>query len=76
MGIKWSNVVAFALFLLAAVLAIAHQGEIGAALNTIGRIGPGHSVEEQTIGLGVLGVCLAALVAVVRLICDHDRKGR
>jgi len=62
------------LVIFAAVLAIGHRREITAALDSIGHIGPGHSVEEQTLGLGVLGVCLVSLVAVVRLLTDRNRR--
>ncbi len=74
MQMKWSNVVAFGFVILALVLLVTHLQEITAALDAIGQIGPGHTLEEKTLGLGVLGVCLVALVAAVRIICHRERK--
>lgn len=72
--IKWSNVAAFALVVLALALVLSHLPEIKAVLDSVGHIGPGHTLEEKTLGLGVLGVCLVALVAAVRIICNRERK--
>lgn len=71
--IKWSNVAAFALLVLALTLLLWHLPQIKAVIDTIGHIGPGHALEKKTLGLGVLGICLVALVAAVRIICDRGR---
>ena len=76
MEIKWSNVVAFGLFVLALFLVLTHLNEISAATNAIRHIGPGHTLEDKTLGLGVLGVCLVALVAIVRILCERGKNDK
>ena len=74
MEIKWPNVVAMGLAILAVVLAVRHQPAIHATLATVGDIGPGFSPEEQTRGLVVLGVILVSGVAIVRLLIEANRR--
>ena len=74
MVIKWSNIVALVLLLGAAALAIKHGGQIGAFLVTMQNIGPGHSVEEQTIGLIAFGLILVGILAAVKLFQNHNDK--
>ncbi len=73
MEIKWPNVVAFGLLILAAGLAVRHGPNVGVALTAIGDIGPGHTPEEKFIGFAVLGVILVCLVALVRLVLDNHK---
>lgn len=74
MEIKWPNVVAFALAILSIVLAVWHRQALRAAVTGIGHIGPGHSMEDKTLGLWVLGVILVSLVAIVRLVISSNRS--
>ncbi len=77
MEIKWPNVVALGLVVLSVVLAVRNHRELAAAIGTIAEIGPGHTAEEKTVGLCVLGVILVSLVAVVRLALQgNERKDR
>lgn len=49
------------------------DGKVGLA--SVTDIGPGHTVEEQTIGLIVVGLIGVVLVAVVRILTSYvDRK--
>ncbi len=75
MQIKWSNVVALGLVILAVVLAMSNATSVSAVLSSIRNIGPRHSVEDKTLGLCVLGVLCVTGVAIVRLITTNwERK--
>ena len=74
MEIKWSNIAALALMVVALALVLGHLHEIKAVLSSVSHVGPGHSLDEKTLGLAVLGVCLVALVAAVRIICERTRR--
>ncbi len=77
MEIKWPNVVALGLVVLSVVLAVRNHRELGAAIGSITKIGLGHTPEDKTLGLCVLGVILVSLVAVVRLVLQgNERKDR
>ena len=75
MEIKWPNVVALSLVMSSVVLAVWHHRELVAAVGSISEIGPGHTAEEKTLGLCVLGVILVSLVAVVRLVLHGNQRG-
>lgn len=74
MTIKWSNLLAFALAILAVVLTVRHGGDLRATVSTIGQLGPRYTIEEKTLGFCVLGVILVSLVAIVRLVLSNDRR--
>ncbi|MBI3852688.1 MAG: hypothetical protein HY298_20735 [Verrucomicrobia bacterium] len=73
MKINWNNVFAACLGLAAIVLFLRHRHEVSAFLATVKRIGPGHSPEDMTLGLIVIGICGAVLVAIVRLLTQNRR---
>jgi hypothetical protein len=60
------------LFLLAIVIALSNAHNIAAVLSSMADIGPGHTTDEKTIGLLVLGFCGVLIVAVVRILCAHS----
>ncbi len=77
MEIKWPNVLALGLVVMSVVLAVRNHRELAAAIGSIAEIGPGHTAEEKTLGLCVLGVILVSLVAVVRLVLQgNERKDK
>ncbi len=71
---KWNNVAALALFILAVVLLIKYGSAIGLVLASVKSIGPGNTTEDKTLGLVTLGVLGACFVAVVRLLVSNNRK--
>ena len=73
MNIRWSNVAAFALLLLALVIGIKMRREIAALFSTMPNIGPGHTPEEQVIGLIAASLILVAIVAMVRILANGRR---
>ncbi len=74
MQLKWPNLFGFALALFAAVLAVRFHREVSITVGSISAIGPGHTLEEKTLGLAVLGLILVVLVAVVRIVCRNNGK--
>lgn len=73
MRIHWHNVVI--VFLAGTVLVLLVRGcsPLSAVVNDVPHIGPGHSWEEKTVGLIVLGFIGLCLVAIVRLL-THNGK--
>ena len=74
MEIKWANVAALGLVILSVVLAVRNRDELQATLGMILQVGPGHTPEEQVLGLCVLGVLCVAGVVIVRLILEANRR--
>ena len=68
MHLHWNNIIAFALALTALVLLFQFRGPTTAFLASMPNIGPGHTIEEKTIGLIAFGVTAALLVAVLRIL--------
>ncbi len=72
--IKWNNILALALAILVVVLLIRHGPALAVALASMQAIGPGNSAEDKTLGLITLGIVGVCLVAIVRLVVRNDRK--
>ena len=65
--IKWTNLIAFALALFALVIVLTMPRTIVSFLATMKNIGPGHTPEEQTLGLIAFGLLLVTIVALARI---------
>lgn len=76
MQIKWRNVFALALLVTAIVVAIKSARQIAAALSALGEIGPGHSPEDKMVGLIVLGLLGAIIVALARILSRNDASAK
>ena len=74
MSIKWSNVVAFALLFLGFIIFIKMGPQIGEFFSNLWRIGPGHSPEDQTMGLVAAGLICVVIVAVVKIVLNSGGK--
>lgn len=68
MRVQWPNVFVLLLAVFALVLLVSNRFELTSILATVRDIGPGHTPEEQTLGLMTLGLALVSLVAIVRLL--------
>lgn len=75
MQIRWHNIFALILFVVAVVLFIANREQIVGFLVSMKDIGPGHSPGQQTIGLIAFGLTLVSLLAALRIVLQ-DRSGR
>ncbi len=75
MNIRWNNIAILLLTILIAFLLLRYGGLIGNVVNHIERIGPGHSTDEQTLGLLALGLIGVALVAIIRLLTNSRASG-
>jgi hypothetical protein len=67
------RIVAGVLLLGAVLIGIAHRGQITTFLSTMANIGPGHTREDQTVGLIAVGLICVAIVAVVRILANDNR---
>jgi len=75
MRILWHNVVALLLAIIGITLLIRNGTEIRSFLSTTRQIGPGHSPDEQVMGLIAFGLVLVAFLAVLKIIIERNRKG-
>jgi len=73
MTIKWTNIIALALLLMALVVIFKAPSEIGAFLGTVRYIGSGQPHNEM-MGLLVFGLVLVLIVAVAKIVIDSNRK--
>ena len=72
MEIRWNNVVAAALLLIAVLVFVNHPGAIGSFLTGMTSIG--RSPDDTIRGLLAAGFCGVVLVAVVKLLTHNERK--
>jgi len=74
MEIKWNNVIAFGMALAALAIVMTHGQEMAAFLHAMKDVGPGHTPEEQVVGLIACGLIFVFVVALVRIL-TNDRGG-
>lgn len=74
MQIRWNNVIAAALVLIAVVIFLRNPGAIGAFIGSMQAVGPGHSSDEVTRGLLAVGFVGVLIVAVVKLTTQSRSK--
>jgi uncharacterized membrane protein YidH (DUF202 family) len=76
MEIKWRNLIALALTLIALAVIVKAPGEMGAFLASMQNVGPDHTPQEQTMGLLAYGLVLLAVVAVVKIVTQNNDKDK
>ena len=72
MNIK--SIAAMILVVIIIALAANYLPQITAALTAIHRIGPGHSMDDKVTGLIAIGFLGAILVAIVRILNNHNSQ--
>jgi len=72
--VRWRNVIALALVIIGGVLLSLSGPEIAVFLSTMNDIGPGHSDQEQTMGLFAFGMLILCIVSVVKILAQSNRK--
>jgi len=73
MQIRWNNIIALILLVIALVLAVNFLPSLIAFLGSMKDIGPGHTTDEKTVGLIAFGLVGILLVAVVKVL-THGSK--
>ena len=73
MEIRWNNIIAFILLLIALVLLAKCLPEITAFVTSMKHIGPGHSKDDQVFGLIAFSLCGILLVAIVRILSNNSK---
>ena len=68
MRIEWPNIFALVLAIVILTMLIKHHSPLALTLSDVAHIGPGHSQDEKTMGLLVLGVVGACLVALAKIL--------
>lgn len=74
MTIRWANVVAVALAILALVVGLRERHQIAELFSAFTDIGSHPSPEERTWALAALGLVLVSLVAIVRILVSGRRS--
>ena len=75
MKLRWHNIAILFLAVFLGFVLLRHGREVGGMVDHIGHIGPGHSPDEQTLGLLSLGIICVAIVAIVRLLTNNRPPG-
>ncbi|MCG3148171.1 MAG: hypothetical protein PCFJNLEI_01614 [Verrucomicrobiae bacterium] len=73
MQIQWRNIIALILVIIVLVLLASNGPQIAGALTGLKQIGPGHTTDEKTIGLFVLGLIGLVLVAIVKILTTQGK---
>jgi len=73
MQIKWTNLIALCLVAFCTILLVKNAAAVGTVIGAIRGIGPGHDADDRVVGLVVLGVLLATLVMLARILTQKDR---
>ena len=68
MEIKWNNVVVIALLVFALSVIFAAPERLRAFFGAMGNVSPGHSPEEQVMGLMSFGLVLASILAIAIIV--------
>lgn len=74
MRILWHNVFALALAILAIVILVFNRKDTRTFLESMQDIGPGHTTDEQVMGLIAFGLVLVGIVAVLKILIENNRK--
>ena len=74
MEIRWNNVIAAVLLLIAVLIFVNNPAAIGSFMAGMQQIGQGP--DESIRGLIAVGFCGVVLVAVVRLLTSNGRNDR
>ncbi|HUT56842.1 MAG TPA: hypothetical protein VNA25_03080 [Phycisphaerae bacterium] len=74
MTIRWANVIAVALAILALVVGLRERHRIAELFSAFTDIGSHPSPEERTWALAALGLVLVSLVAVVKILSTSRSK--
>lgn len=76
MEIRWANIFALILLVIAGVLLIKNANEISGFLMAMKDIGPGHTTEEKTIGLVAFALVGVLIIAMVKILAQHSSDGK
>ena len=74
MEVNWTAIICFILAIFLIVLMARTHDKIGAFLGTMERIGPGHSTDEQVIGLMAFGLVVITIVGLVTVLTQSRNK--
>ena len=74
MQIRWNNIVALALAVLALIVAVKARHQILELLSSVKAIGPGSDPAERTLGILVLGLIAITTVAIIRILQNNRRN--
>ncbi len=74
MTVKWHNVAALALIVAGLVVLIKTPRAMAAFLGIMRHAGPGHTPDEQFMGLLAFGLILLVITAVTKIIVEANRK--
>jgi hypothetical protein len=74
MTLRWANIIAVALAVLALVVGLRERHQIAELFSAFTDIGSHPSPEERTWALAALGLALVSLVAIVKILSTSRSK--
>ena len=72
-GIKWTNVICFALFVFLVMWLIHMHESVAAFLHSMGDLGPEHSTDEKVWGLITFGVVMVGFTAILTIMIRNQK---
>ena len=72
MEIKWTNLACMVFFVVALIMVIQMHEQMAAFIGSMGNIGPGHSPDQQIMGLISLGIVSAILLGIITILKRND----
>ena len=76
MRLKWPNIFALTLILVALMTVLRFSDHLRQTISTLPAIGPGYPPEDRTVGLLVLGLIGVTIVAVTRILAAGQRPDK
>ena len=76
MEVNWTAIICFILAIFLIVLIARTHDKIGVFLGTMERVGPGHSTDEQVIGLMAFGLVVITIVGLVAVLVHRRDKNQ
>lgn len=72
MNVKWNNFFALVFLIFLFVILLKGWNQIGLFLSGMGNIAPGHSTDQQVMGLLAFGLVMVLIAAIVKILTQRN----
>ena len=71
---RWDNIFALGLIVFSLLFLTSYPMQIGSFLRSVEYAGPGHTPDEQLMGLMAFGLIAMTLLGVIKIVLQHNSK--